>query len=494
MRIYSIRGSHVTDFEGSILCVAEKGEFTRSICVSDYYVLWNITGSEDLQDPYVSIIRPYDGEIINNYTIVVSWDVYDDTGIANILLRLDSREWIDVSGLTSYVFYNVYEGEHVVYLNVTDLTGRTSVDSVSFTVVPPFTLSVYRADNNSLIRRSWVIVEYNTTGTVDRVVIYANGSEKFSTTTMLNGSVNITGLCSGFWIIDVVAYGSGAHVSRSIYVHIDVDPPSINVLAPENNTFFAANASILIVHVEIEYWDNYGVDRVEYNLNGSGWVVMNDVEIDLMIHVDGMYVLCFRIYDIAGNFNETKVVFIVDFPASFTVNFDYNNVWINSPNISFSWSSTHIDRVYLYINGELRDVLDSNGVLTLTLGEGIWNITLVAVGYNDRIVRTLWAKIDLTPPSVEIVSPVNNTVIYAVGNYTEVEIEVSVGDNVGVERILLTYRNTTFEIGETATIILPVGEHTIYITAVDKAGNEKTVALHITVKQHVEEEGEEGYN
>jgi len=482
IRICSLKGNQVLDFENLIIGVGSEGNYTYSMCLARGFILWNITGSIDLQDPYASIIHPYEGEIINSYTVEVSWDVSDDSGLSSVLLKLDNGSWIDVSGLSSYTFYGVYEGNHTVYLNATDVVGRSTVVSRNFTVVAPFTLSVYCGDNNSLIDRSWVVVEYNTTGSVDRVVIFVNGSERLNTTSLLNGSVNITGFYSGFWLIDVVAYGSGTNVSYTVFVTVDVDSPSISIISPENNSVFVSNTSAIAVHVEFSYSDNFGVDHVEYSLNGSGWVDIGlDTEISILLYTDGLYVLYLRVYDVAGNTNTTRLVFSVDFPASFVVHYAYNNTWINCSEILFSWNSTNIDEVYMYINGEIRGTLGPNGIYTLSLEEGIWNITLVAVGYGDKIVKTLWAKIDLTPPVISVVSPENGSTFETLGDYAEIELVLDVYDNVEVASIYAIYQNKTILISERTTLILGVGEYSIRIVVVDEAGNTNTVILKISV-------------
>ena len=484
VRIYSDLGAHIYNISENLrIFTVEKGRFTKALCLTEGYKLINITGSEDMQAPTVSINKPYDGEIINSYTIEVSWEASDDIGIASTMLRLDDGDWMDVSGRTSYTLHNVYEGNHTITVRVTDLVGKSSEDTVNITVVPPFTLSVYCGDNNSLINRSWVVVEYNTTGVVDSVSVLVNGSEKFSTTTMLNGSVNITGLTSGYWIVEVVASGSGVNVSYPVCVHVDIDAPVIRVISPENNTSFTSATSIIIIHIELKVWDNFGVDYFEYNINGSGWVRTNSSELDITLFKDGVYVVDFRVYDIAGNANGTRLVFSVDFPASFTVYFAYDNIWINKTTVSFSWESEHIDEVYLYVNGEHKTSLAPSGTYNLTLSEGIWNITLVAVGYGDRIVRAFWVKIDLTPPTINVLSPSNNSVINATGDYAEILIVYSVQDNVGVDRILIAYGNTTQEVSGNISIILPTGNHTIYITAIDRAGNARTVSLNIEISK-----------
>jgi len=495
VKIYDIRGSDTIDFENTIVCVASYEDWTYSVCTTGGYFLWNITGHQDVQDPYVSITHPYEGEVINNYTITVSWEVSDDTEISSVFLRLDNGAWIDVTGLSSYTLYGVNEGNHTIYINATDIAERSTIANRSFTVVAPFTLSVYCEDNNSLINRNWVIIEYNTSGTVDSISIYVNGSEWFSTTTILNGSINITGLSSGFWTIDVVAYGGGANISRSITVAVDIDPPLLSIVSPANNTVFATNTSILALHIELSCSDNFGISRIEYNLNNSGWVsIGNDTEINIVIYTDGVYILRLRAYDHAGNTNETALVFYVNFPASFKVSYAYNNTWTNNSTVVFSWESTNIHKVYLYLNGELKDVLEASGTYTMSLDEGIWNITLVAVGYMDTIVRTLWAKIDLTAPTISVLSPKNGTVFNATNEYAEVEIVVSVYDNVGVSSLYLTYDNRTMLISETTTLILGVGNYTIIITAIDEAGNEGKATLNIVVKGEEttgEEAGEE---
>ena len=461
--------------------VANYSIYSKAIIMSNERKIYNYTVTEDISAPTITIDQPSQDEELNTSRIIVTWTSYDDSEIDSEKIRLDDGEWIDVTGLSTYTFYNVSEGNHTIWINATDIVGRTTSASRSFSVDIPIDLSVYSEENNTWVSSGYVNIEYLSYGPVDNITILANNTEVYFNNTDLNGSATIF-LDDGYWILNIVAKGNIYDtIIRHIYVYMDTTPPNIEILSPENNTILEYNGT-MIVEVSIYYYDKFGVDHIEYSLNGSDWINIGLTDIVYVgFTTEGYYEITFRAIDHAGNTNTTKLIFAVDAEATFNISCQYDNIWTNNTSFQFSWSSTHIDYVSLYINGELIEVMPSKGIKTLTLSEGIWNITLIAMGFNDKIVETIWAKIDLTPPSIEVLEPKNNTQLSTQEDYIEVQLSLNVTDNVMVDRILIQYRNYTINASENTRIILGIGNYTLKIMAYDSAGNMDSVRLYLSI-------------
>ena len=86
----------------------------------------------DLEDPWVNITSPQEGEQVQN-PVTVAWEGGDDCGVDHYEIRVDGGDWMDV-GLNESVQLVLEPGSHTVTVRVYDLYGRYSEDSVTFTV------------------------------------------------------------------------------------------------------------------------------------------------------------------------------------------------------------------------------------------------------------------------------------------------------------------------------------------------------------------------
>lgn len=481
IKAINYQGSATLQFNNPIRCVGQRGKWTRAIVLFDNYTIWNITVSEDNSPPYVNITYPEEGQVVNSSSVQIKWESSDDLGIKDVRIRIDNGEWIVVEG-NSYNATDLSEGNHTVYVNVTDIANRTTIVSRSFIVDIPIELVCICEENNTWINRSWINITWETHGPVENISIYANNTLTFSTGTLLNGSYNLS-LSDGYWVVAIVASGYEEEVSDTIYVGIDTTRPMLEILAPENNSEVCLEGA-LIVTVQLSFWDNVGVSHVEYSVNGSSWENVGMCEnITLVFASEGHYLIRFRVFDLVGNSNMSTLRIVLDAVARFNVYFPENNSWIRGNNITFSWDSTYIDYIELFINERINKTLSSSGICTIFLGEGIWNLTLVAKGFRDTIRVLLLVKIDNSPPSITVVEPENNSVVETSEKYISILLKLNITDNVGWKRILVRVGNITINTTKTTIeIILPQGTHKIIVEVSDLAGNIARKTLIITVK------------
>ena len=92
----------------------------------------------DTARPVVTIRSPASGEVIRKSEVLVSWEAWDATsGIAKVEVKVDTSDWTDATGKTSYVATWLVEGNHEVRVRVTDKAGNVDEKAVTFTFLPP---------------------------------------------------------------------------------------------------------------------------------------------------------------------------------------------------------------------------------------------------------------------------------------------------------------------------------------------------------------------
>lgn len=141
------------------------------------------------------------------------------------------------------------------------------------------------------------------------------------------------------------------------------------------------------------------------------------------------------------------------------------------------------------LDGRVPLTVSNPGVHVITNGAGLVNLpelpegshslTIYLEGFNQKYyeprflsyVDTVYFSIDLTPPNVSILSPVNKA--YTVANITEARIplDFTVDENVSQVAYSLDGQNDTVIAGNTTLTGLPIGSHNVTVEAVDLAGH-----------------------
>jgi len=99
---------------------------------------WLVGPPPDEAPPTIEIIRPAEGEVLEEPSVLVEWEVSDDVaGVRKVELILDGGEPVDVTGLTSYTLTGLSEGKHVLVLRAVDWAGRVAEISRAFRVKSP---------------------------------------------------------------------------------------------------------------------------------------------------------------------------------------------------------------------------------------------------------------------------------------------------------------------------------------------------------------------
>ncbi|NIQ06776.1 MAG: hypothetical protein GWO20_13920 [Candidatus Korarchaeota archaeon] len=101
---------------------------------------------EDKEDPTLTVDVPSPGETLYTETVTFSWRGSDEsTAIDHFELKLDDREWFDVSKNVMYTFTDLNEGIHTVLIKAVDIVGHSVTVSVTFIIrfIDLFKVTVY---------------------------------------------------------------------------------------------------------------------------------------------------------------------------------------------------------------------------------------------------------------------------------------------------------------------------------------------------------------
>jgi len=264
-------------------------------------------------------------------------------------------------------------------------------------------------------------------------------------------------------------------------------PPTVSILQPSDGAYIPSSS----VNVTWQGDDDVGIDHYEVRLTGSGydsgWI---DVGLETT-HVfsdlsDGTYTVNISAYDLEGLTAYATASFTVDtIPPTITVRAPVNNTVLNTTTAVLEWEVSDnfgINNVLLLVDSELIGSFGPNDrTHTLELSEGGHAITLYAYDYAANIgTAMLHIVVDLTPPSVVITYPINNT-------YTRDEVEVTwwFNDNVRVDHLeVLVDGAFVTELGGTNlsyTLHLAEGPHIVEVAVYDVAGYVNVSCVMFTV-------------
>ena len=280
---------------------------------------------------------------------------------------------------------------------------------------------------------------------------------------------------------------------------VDTTPPSVTITYPADGAILSTST----VQITWTGSDDTGIDHYEVRLYNatwdSGWI---DVDGSTNYTFTGLsdgstYTANVTAYDYAGNVGWDAIIFTIQLqrqPPSIRITYPDNNTYLATRHVTATWQGsddTGIDHyeVRLYnatwdsgwINIGLQTRYEFTGLseaeywleVNATDLDGLWTI----------VKHRFW--IDLTPPTIQIVNPANNSQL----NTTTVEAIWTASDNYGIDHYEVRLYNTTWDSGwiDTGTATsytfskLSNSTYTLLVVAYDYAGNTAQTTAVFTV-------------
>ncbi len=450
----------------------------------DYYPLMK---AWDNVPPSVSISSPKNGKIFATSFVTVYWNGTDNIGIAYYEVKMDSGQWINVGNATHYTFSNIPDGEHTAYVRAFDFSGNNATAEVTFDVdTTPPTIQIVSPTDNSYVNTTdvlikWTVQDQNKVGFMISIDSGLPMSVGYNTEYLAKGlkdgthQVSLTG-------VDAAGNKNTANVSFTV----DTISPTVKWNMSISKGAWINTTSLTLRWVDN---DNVGVNYSEISIDNGNWINVGDVMSYTIKNLsDGSHMVTLRVYDKAGNYNETTFSFNVDTVApTLSITAPENNMITNSSSMQVQWSGKdNVGIAYYEIkvdNGAWKKVVNATSY-TLNLQDGQHTIYVKAVDKAGNYkIAEVSVTVDTQPPTVQITSPSANSNITA----KYVVVSWSGSDNLGIDHYEVRIDNGTWTTVGTNTNYnftdLKEGSHTVYVKAVDKAGNSQVVSVTFNVKK-----------
>ncbi|EDY36238.1 Papain family cysteine protease, putative [Aciduliprofundum boonei T469] len=450
----------------------------------DYYPL---VKSWDAVPPKVSISSPTNGKILATSSITVYWNGTDNIGISHYQVKLDDGNWINVGNATKYTFNNVKDGQHTVYVEAFDFSNNSAIAQVSFEVdTTPPQIQFISPKENSYVNTSNVLIKW-TYSDESKVIFMITIDKNLPMPVGSNTQYLAQGLKSGKHEVTLIGMDAAGN-KRTVYLNFSIDtiPPTVQWnMSIQSGSWINTNTITL-------KWvasDNVAVNYSEIQLDGGNWNNIGNVNEYTFTNLsNGLHNVVLRVYDKAGNYNQTSFSFKVDTKApTLNITAPENNMITNSSSITVKWSGSDNFAIAYYEikvdNGTWKNVGNSTSY-NLNLEDGQHTIYVKAVDEaGNSKEKSIEITVDTQAPTIEITSPTEN--YNTTNNY--VVVSWSGSDNLGIAYYEIKIDNGSWTKVETQTSYnftgLSVGQHTVIIKAVDKAGNSNTATITFQIKE-----------
>ena len=332
---------------------------------------------------------------------------------------------------------------------------------------------------------------------VDTVILYIDGSEvkRWSGAGTYKYYWYTPNYGDGTHNVTVWANDTSGNTNSTYYEYIvDNTEPTVTISTPTDGEYIGSSD----VTVSWTGNDNLGVDHYEVSLDGGSWIdVGTDTSYTFTGLSDGDHNVTVMVVDKAGNANFDVVIFTVDTSdPTVTITSPSSGSWTNIKNVTITWSANdsgsgidHYEvRCYnsTWDSGWINVGLNTSYTFT-NLGDDQYTVQVVAY---DKAGNTgsdqITVGVDTTPPTVSITSPSDGAYI----NDSYVTVQWTGGDTLsGIDHYEVRMKNNTWDSGwidkGTSTshtfTNLGEGQYTIYVKAVDTAGNIAADSVSISI-------------
>ncbi|MCD6383029.1 MAG: hypothetical protein J7L88_01045 [Thermoplasmata archaeon] len=440
----------------------------------------------DNNAPMVTVHSPYNGQYLEgnvriNVTVV---DAFPESTVYNI----DGSGWVDISTIWNTALYP--DGSHTITIKSTDKAGH--VTQVQLTVVVDntypngsinnpvpgqfvqgvFTFRITASDSVGLSTVNVEVFGHNFTAIYNTI----SGYWEYTTDTSVTADGTYT-IKAYIWDLS-----GKVTVLGPVQFYLDNHAPTLRVYHPLPASFLSGVERFNVSAVDIF------LDKVEYNIDGTGWVNIS-TPINTSLLSDGPHVVDIRATDLAGHETTVRVQIYVDnhFP---TGNFTHPSLGqyidgiytfravasdlVGVASVRIEIFSATLDMAYNYQNGYWEYTTD-----TSLIPDGTYSANLTIIDYSGKVthVGPLTFHIDNHAPILLVHSPSD-------GDMVEGEVHFS------VEAEDLFLRSVQYNVDETGwsdvdviwnTTYFSDGEHQVVVRAVDYSGKTTVRRMRVIV-------------
>ncbi len=441
----------------------------------------------DLNPPSIQITSPTDLYPERSY-ITIQWQADDiGSGIERIDLRIDTGQWIDVTGRT---FKSIFlkEGNHFVDVRVTDKAGFINTSRRQYILGDTVdVIDLISPMNNEYIPRSeidieWSLAEYfstsNQTIVLDGYPHYLNINQRVFRPVLQEGPHSFQLHCRDL---------GGLTVSRSGNFTVDLTDPEVEILSPQDGS----SLSNTLVSINYNVSDNLALGALQTRLDGGNWTDQNlDSKLFPALLDQGTHTVEVRGTDLSGRQTTKDVTFTIGSTPLLRILSPSNGTSTNEDQITFKWTysgpfvwNTALLRVG--IAGEFMDVQGEEEVEVDLDREDEYEIILRLVDdFENFIESKIIIFKDTTDPVAGFIFPQD-------GNYIGTRIVPMSWKGTENNGLPISGYELSVDGGpwmdmgldEENELTLTEGAHTAALRAIDLAGNvgEKTISFFVDV-------------
>jgi hypothetical protein len=364
--------------------------------------------SVEVELPVLAIDDPWDGNVTGSDTMTVDWSVDNISRVDHFEIRIDLEEWKPLGLSSSYSFFNLSEGNHIVRVKAVAVGGGEVVDQTEFLIdLGDPSVSIIYPVEDSVIAQNFTTARWSATDDLSGVIEYLvslDDGEIFSVSG--NTSMHLFNLSDGFHFFEVTAFDKGGNSDTTVvYFRVDTFEPSIEITGP-NEDMITSSRNVKVT------WNAFdigsGLESFRIRLDDQESVEIGPGIFDRSYFQlrDGRHNVVIIARDFAGNTNQTNVSFTVDStPPRLTIDSPSDGGHVSQAPVSVIWSvmdeASGVDRIeYRFNSSEWVEI--KTGRLSLTgLEEGTYTVFLRAfdkVGNNIEASSTF--TVDRTPPII----------------------------------------------------------------------------------------------
>lgn len=441
----------------------------------------------DLTPPIVEITSPQEGQVFATNTVTVEWEAHEEVALDHVEVSLDGGEPIDVGLATNYTFTGIPEGDHQVVVTAYDKAGNSASDTVHFSIVPPFRLTITSPEegarlNSSEVTVVWEFEQVNPDEPLDHFEVVLDDGEPVVIEDTTARSYTLTGVPDGDHVVTVSAVSvHGISISDSISFSVDSTPPVVEIVEPAEDSYLPSGD----VTVRWTY-EEPNLDHFELSVDGGSWInVGTETEYTVQGLEEGDHSVSVRGVDTYGNVGDPySVSFYVDLTApQVEITEPEDGTYTNEVPVTVRWTyeELYLDHFEVSVDGgDWQDVGTETQYLAF-LEDGTHTVAVKAV---DKVGRestdSVTFTVDTTPPQVTITQP-------EAGAYLPtqlVAVSWSGSDNIGIDHYEIRVDGGDWQdvgTATTTTFQLQDGQHSVEVKALDRAGNEARASIVFTV-------------
>jgi C1A family cysteine protease len=447
----------------------------------------SFTFTIDTVDPYVAIVYPSNGEMLNSSTVTLQWQSWDATsGVSGYWMRLDSGNWNGIGNATSMTIWSLDDGYHEVDIMAVDQAENQAIDSVVFSIwTGVLEIEIVSPHDGELLSVDSTTATWAFSGSPFGIDHYELRLDYGYWSDMgLQTTCNLHFLETDWHTLEVRVFdGVGNSATDTVHFEVDTLAPTVFITSPMEGEGIAA--SFVVVSWNIEELGS-GLISVLINLDGGDWIHAGEGHTFTSVS-PGNHIITLWAVDEAGNSGSATVNFTIEtMPLGVDILRPAEGEIVSNSDIEIAWSG--VETVYgidhyeirvddgAWLNVGLNDTYQIEG-----LSEGVHEILVMIVdGIGDNASSSITITVDVSSPSVEIISPSSG-----ITRDTTLLVQWSGSDAIsGVDHFQFRIDEGPWQVttGTSTTIgSLQDGEHVFEVVIFDQVGHSSSDSLSITV-------------